>query len=72
MELEKALEGLIISRSAEGVSPYTIQVYRYGVNKLNDYLKNPEIESIKKEDIQKFIVHLREETTLSESSLVKP
>jgi len=70
MELEKALEGLIISRSAEWVSPYTIQVYRYGVKKLNDYLKNPEIESINKEDIQKFIVHLREETNLSESSLV--
>ena len=70
MELKKALEGLVISRSAEGASPYTIQVYRYGIRKLSDYLNNPEIESIKKEDIQKFFVHLREDTSLAESSLV--
>ncbi len=70
MELKKALEGLIISRSADGVSPYTIQVYCYGINKLSDYLNNPEIESIKKEDIQNFFVHLREHTSLAESSLV--
>jgi len=70
MELEKALEGLIISRSAEGASPFTIQVYRYGIRKLSDYLNNPEIESIQKVDIQKFFVHLREDTSLAESSLI--
>ncbi len=70
MELQKALEGLIISRSAEGASPHTIQVYRYGINKLCAYLKNPKIESITKEDIQRFFVYLRKETSLSASSLV--
>lgn len=70
MELQKALEGLIISRSAEGASPHTIQVYRYGINKFCAYLKNPKIESITKEDIQRFFVYLRKETSLSESSLV--
>ena len=70
MELKKALEGLVISRSAEGASPYTIQVYRYGIKKLSDYLNNPEIESIQKVDIQKFFVHLREDTSLAESSLI--
>lgn len=70
MELNKALEGLIISRCAEGASPYTIQVYRYGIGKLSVYLENTDIESISKEDIQRFFVHLREDILLSESSLV--
>jgi integrase/recombinase XerD len=70
MELNKALEGLIISRSAEGASPHTIQVYRYGIRKLSDFLMNPDLESIHKEDIQKFLVHLRKDTSLAESSLI--
>ncbi len=52
MELEKSLQGLIISRSADGVSPHTIAVYEYGVNKLVRYLGNPKISEITKKWLQ--------------------
>jgi len=69
MELEKALEGLILSRSAEGASPHAIKVYLYGIKKLNDLLEKPDIHSIKKQDLLEFFLHLRKEGNLAESSL---
>lgn len=69
MELKKSLQGLIISRSADGVSPHTITVYEYGVNKLNRYLDNPEITKITKNDLQRFFIYLRQVENLSESSI---
>ena len=69
MELKKSLPGLIISRSADGVSPHTIAVYRYGINKLINFLNNPNISSITKRDIQDFFIHLREKENLAESSI---
>ena len=50
--LKKSLQGLIISRSADGVSPHTIAVYKYGVNKLIRYLDNPEISEVTKKWLQ--------------------
>lgn len=70
MELKKALQGLILSKIAEGKSPHTINVYQYGINKLNRFLGNPEIQNINDKDIQTFFVHLRQETHLSENSLI--
>ena len=69
MELNKSLQGLIISRSADGVSPHTITVYKYGVNKFIRYLNNPVISEITKNDLQRFFIHLRQEEKLSESSI---
>jgi integrase/recombinase XerD len=69
MELKKSLQGLIISRSADGVSPHTIIVYEYGINKLINFLNNPNISSITKRDIQDFFIHLREKENLAESSI---
>jgi len=64
MELRKSLQGLIISRSADGVSPHTITVYKYGINKLINFLNNPNISSITKRDIQDFFIYLREKENL--------
>ncbi|MHA1112872.1 MAG: tyrosine-type recombinase/integrase [Promethearchaeota archaeon] len=69
MELRKSLQGLIISRSADGVSPHTITVYKYGINKLINFLNNPNISSITKRDIQDFFIYLREKENLAESSI---
>ncbi len=69
MELNKSFQGLIISRSADGVSPHTITVYKYGVNKLIRYLNNPEISEITKNDLQQFFIYLRQEENLAESSI---
>lgn len=69
MELKKSLQGLIISRSADGVSPHTIEVYRYGINKLINFLNNPNISSITKRDLQDFFIYLRKEENLAESSI---
>ena len=70
MELEKALQGLILSKIAEGKSPHTINVYQYGISKLAKFLDNPEIQNISNKDIQAFFVYLRQETQLSENSLI--
>ncbi|MDP2965627.1 MAG: tyrosine-type recombinase/integrase [Pelolinea sp.] len=70
MELEKALQGLILSKIAEGKSPHTIKVYQYGIAKLARHLGNPEIQAITNKDIQFFFFHLRQETNLSENSLI--
>jgi len=70
MELEKALQGLIFSKIAEGKSPHTIQVYKYGITKLIKFLDNPEIQEISQKDIQTFFVNLRQESQLSENSLI--
>ena len=70
MELNKALQGLILSKIAEGKSPHTIKVYQYGISKLVRFLENPEIQNISEKDIQNFFVHLRQETHLSENSLI--
>jgi integrase/recombinase XerD len=69
MELSKSLQGLIISRSADGVSPHTIIVYEYGVNKLIRFLNNPDISKITNNDLQRFFIHLRQEDNLAESSI---
>ena len=70
MDLSNALQGLILSKTAEGKSPHTIRVYQYGMTKFIKFLGNPEIQNLTNKDIQTFFFYLREETNLSESSLV--
>jgi len=66
--LSKALEGLILSKSAEGKSPHTLLVYRYGVNKLISLSGDRELDQITRQDMEAFFTHLRK-SELSEASI---
>jgi len=46
MYLINALEGFILSRTADGVSPHTVNIYKWGLYRFAEYLKNPDIENI--------------------------
>jgi len=70
MEFKKALEGLLLSKGANGTSPHTIKVYQYGLNKFIKFLGSSNIEDIKKQDIERFFLFLRQESNLSEASLI--
>jgi len=70
MELEKVLQGLILSKTSEGKSPHTIKVYEYGFYKLSAFLDNPDIQKVTKKDIQEFFRYLRQEINLAKNSLV--
>lgn len=69
MKFSKAVEGMILQESGGGKSESTIQVYRYGLKKLLSYLGDGEIESITKEDLQRFFRYLRTDTSLCEASI---
>ena len=58
MELKKALQGLIIARTADGVSLHTAKDNEYGINKMISFLNNPEIAIITKLDLQNFYISL--------------
>ncbi len=66
MELKKALQGLIIARTADGVSHHTAKVNEYGINKMIGFLNNPEIAIITKLDLQIFYISLHKNQGLSE------
>ena len=70
MELEKALQGLILSKIADRKSPRTINVNQYGINKLIGFFDNPEIQRISEKDISDFFVHLRQESKLYENTCI--
>ena len=70
MEIKKAMEGLLLSKGADGTSPHTLKVYQYGLKKFSKFLGSKDIKDIKKQDIERFFIYLRKESGLSESSLI--
>jgi integrase/recombinase XerD len=57
--LTKAIEGFILSRRAEGISPNTILIYRWTFQRLLEYLGDQDIHAIHNEDIQRFYLWLQ-------------
>lgn len=61
MKLTKAIDDFIFSKSADGLSPNTLAIYRWGLDKLVAYLGDVELETITKPDLQRWLIWLREE-----------
>jgi integrase/recombinase XerD len=59
MDLHKAIEGFLISRTADGYSPATLEMYRWALALLVRRLGNPELGIIQPADIQSFYAWLR-------------
>ncbi len=62
-KLSEAVEGFILFRRAEGISPSTIKIYEWTFRHLSEFLKgeDPVLSSLHKEDIQRFYLWLQTE-----------
>ena len=61
MNLEKAIEGFLIAKAADGYSPNTIDRYQWGLTILLFYVKNANVHEITKKDLQAFMVWVQSE-----------
>lgn len=59
MPLSKAIEGFILYRRTEGISPNTIKIYEWTFDRMIECLGDREVASLKNEDIQKFYLWLQ-------------
>ncbi len=76
MALSKAVEGFLISRTAEGYSQETLKIYRWALSSIVEYLKDPDVTSITPIDLQSFYAYLQTEyvpqRTNGDKSPLKP
>jgi integrase/recombinase XerD len=61
MDVKNATNGFLLALRSSGYSPATINLYRYVMEVLAEYLENPEVEKIKLPDLQRYFVYLRDE-----------
>ena len=59
MKLQDAIQGYIISITADGYSPHTIDMYRRNLKLLCKYLRNPELDEITTQDLQAWLGYMR-------------
>lgn len=61
MKLSKSYEGFFLAKSADGLSPSTLAIYRWALDKLLGYLGDVDLETISTDDLRRWLVWLREE-----------
>jgi integrase/recombinase XerD len=61
MKLSKAIEGFLISCTAGNYAPSTVSLHSMNLKLLTEFLHNPEIEAIREEDLQRYMLYLRTE-----------
>jgi integrase/recombinase XerD len=61
MKLSRASEGFFLDRRASGYSPNTLAIYQWGLDLIQAYLNDPELEDIIEEDLQRFFVWLQQD-----------
>lgn len=59
IKLSKAIEGFLISRSAEGYSKETLKIYEWALIQMSNYLQDPDLKTITPEQIQAFYSFLQ-------------
>jgi len=69
MNTTKAVEGFVISYLADGYSPKTMDGYQRSMMRQARFLDDPDPADITVEDIRNFLLHLRQYTALSQSSI---
>jgi integrase/recombinase XerD len=65
MQFSKALEGFYLARSAEGISPRTVEIYQWSLEPLCKALQDPEVEAITTHQLQTYLAKLIKEGRLS-------
>ncbi len=60
MNLLTALDGFLLSLRARGYALATIELYRYVLDNLADFLDNPEVGRIKPADLDRYFAYLRD------------
>lgn len=61
MKLSKAIEGFILAKSADGLSPNTLSIYHWALAKLVTFVNDPELADLTTEDLRRWFVWLRDE-----------
>jgi site-specific recombinase XerD len=61
MVLSKAVEGFLITRTAEGYSQDTLRIYKWALSNLVEYLGDPEIKAVTATNLQAFYAYLQNE-----------
>lgn len=61
MRLKQAIEGFILDGKAGSYAPSTIVLQKLYLNRLADYLNEPDIKTIKPDDLYRFMVYLHQE-----------
>jgi integrase/recombinase XerD len=69
MYLKNALNGFILARIADGVSPSTINIYKLGLYRFTEFLKNPDVDAISQDHIRSYFHFLQTSSQLSQESL---
>jgi integrase/recombinase XerD len=69
MNTTTAVEGFVLSYLADGYSPKTMDGYQRSLVRMARFLDDPDPASITTEDIRNFLLHLRQHTALSQSSI---
>jgi integrase/recombinase XerD len=72
MKLESAVEGFIITKTADGLSPNTAVLYEWALGLLSDYLSNPDIKKVTVTEVRKFFAYLRTDFRTRRGELLKP
>ena len=60
MLLSKALEGFILSKMGDGLSPNTANIYRWRLGKLIDYADDAPVENITTDILRAWLAWLRD------------
>jgi len=59
MLLSQALEGFLLAKRIEGLSPRTLAGYKRQIERLSTFLDNPDLDSITTHDLRRFFDYLR-------------
>lgn len=63
MKLLQALDGFLLDKRIEGLSPRPLEGYERQIQLLADFLGNPRAEDITVDDLRRFFDYLRNEYT---------
>jgi integrase/recombinase XerD len=63
MLLSKAIEGFILHKGIEGLSPRTLELYQRQLSHLATFLGDPPLESVCTDDLRRFLHYLRHDYT---------
>jgi integrase/recombinase XerD len=72
MVLSKAIEGFVLSKLADGLSPNTMRIYRAALAKLVMFTGDQEVADITTDDLRRWMVWLRNDYKPPEHSVRRP
>lgn len=64
VSVSKAIEGFLLRKSAEGLSPYTLRNYQTDLARLSSFLEAKTLQDVEPADLERFLGHLRGLSTM--------